>query len=85
MSIDDVINDLQEIRKRYGNLDVVGSDEYDIGFVEVKKFIKTCSDYNDIISRHTEDLDENYLEKTYIEDKDYNQYFISKGLCVKVF
>lgn len=53
--------------------------------MEVQKFVKTNCKYNDIVVRQTENLNENYLEEMYIDDKRYSKYFVSKGICVKLY
>lgn len=85
VKIDEMIEKLLKIKKEHGDLDIIGSDDYDIEFVEPQKFIKTSSEHNNIITRQTEDLEDVYLEEMYIDDDKYNKYFVSKGVCVKVY
>lgn len=85
MKINELINKLSEIKNKYGDLEIVGNDNYDIYKVEVQKFVKTNCKYNDIVVRQTENLNENYLEEMYIDDKRYSKYFVSKGICVKLY
>lgn len=82
--IDELIKELLDIREKYGNLEIVGADNYDLEFVEVQKYVKTSSEYNDIISRQTEDMDETWLEDTYV-DGAYKNIFVSQGICAKIY
>lgn len=84
MRIDEAIEKLLKLKEEYGNLEIVGADDYDLDDIIIQKYIKTNSRYNDIISRQTEDLDENYLEDMYVTG-DYKDHFVEQGLCVKVY
>lgn len=85
MKISEIIERLDSFKEKYGDLEVLGSDEYPLEEITIQKFIKTCSDYNNIIRYNTEDLDEIFLEKMYEEDEENTKYFVSKGLCLKVY
>ena len=84
MRIEQLINELQKLKSEYGNLEVVDGYDHDLMDVIVQKYIMTNSDHNSIISRQTEDLDENYLEEMYV-DGDYKEHFVSKGVCIKIY
>lgn len=84
LTIDEMVGELLKIKDKHGNLEVVLGD-YDVDFIEVQKYIKTSSDYNDIIFRHTEDMNETWLEEIYIDNNEYSKHFVSKGVCVKIY
>ena len=85
LKVGELIEKLTKLQKEHGNLEVVGHNDELLWDVEVQKFILTSCEYNDIITRHTEDLDENYLEKTYKEDENYKQYYVDEGICLKIW
>lgn len=86
MKISEMILGLQTIKEEYGDLVVLGSDDYEIDYVDIQKLIKTRSSHNkNITNNQTEDLDETYLEEVYIENEEYSHLFVEQGMCVKVY
>ena len=89
MKIDEVIEKLQEIKGKYGNLDVIGVDNYDINSIELQKFIEMIDLRNNIIDRHIGDLNNDYLENIHTyrisNNSKYSKRIISKGICVKIY
>ena len=85
MKINELVTKLNKLKEVHGNIDVIGADSYEIEFAEPQKFIKMSNDYNDIINRHTEDMDENYLEESYIDNEEYNEKILDEGVCVKIY
>ena len=85
LKVRDLIKKLTKLQLEHGNLEVVGHNDELLWDAEVQKFILTSCEYNDIITRHTEDLDEDYLERTYKKDENYKRYYVDEGICLKIW
>lgn len=85
MKVKELIEKLIKLQLEHGNLEIVGHNDELLWDVEVQKFILTNCGYNDIITRRTEDLDEDCLEKIYKEDENYKQHYVGEGICLKLW
>ncbi len=85
MRIDEAILKLQHLKEVYGNLEIIGADSYDIDDIIPQKFIQMTNAFNDMVNRHTENIDEDYLERVYLNNKEHRERIISHGRCVKIY
>lgn len=81
MKIRELIKDLQNLKEKYGDIDVVDANAEDLNFAEIQKLIQWRSEFNEhMINQGTQDLDENYLD--YLRDSDR---FVAESLCVRLY
>lgn len=85
MRIDEAILKLQDLKEEYGNLEIIGADSYDIDDIIPQKFIQMTNAFNNMVNRHTENIDEDYLERVYLNNKGHRERIVSHGKCVKIY
>ena len=62
MKISELINELEKMKKEYGDIGVIyGSGDDTIDFIKAKKYIISYNPYHQTRQMDTEDLNQNYF------------------------
>ena len=81
MKISEVIKKLETIKEEHGDINVIyGFDDCTVEYVEPVKYIIRYNEFHQERQMDTEDLDQDYLEKSYSEND-----ILDSGIVAKIY
>lgn len=81
MKISELMKELEKLKEEYGDLNVIyGYSDSTVDYVEPVKYIIRYNEFIQEREMDTEDLEEDYLEKTYSKND-----ILDSGIIVKIY